>query len=939
MRGLGWWRARRRWRPPVPHWPSIRGRARADTGPLVLAAAVVAAVSLLAGAAPPLLRAAADDAVRDAVRRAGGDADVLARGNWEPDDGPTGGRVRAPRLAEDLDDLRARAVNELDPALRAALRPPVALVTSDILKVTDGSVLRTFQLAYFADDRGPGSGPHVTWIAGGPPRAAVPDAAAPAPYDGPPWPVQVGLSEADAEALRLRPGDRIPVQDARRTVKDVRVSGIFRATDDADPAWRLAPWLLHPVVGADGVGSTRLAGLLSPDSLPDARLAFDDGQFRRTVRFAPEPGALTWESGRAVGAAVVALKAASGSSGALDTSLRWETRIDAVLRDVRVRVDAASAQASVLLIAIVAAGVLILLLAADLLVHRRVPALVAARQRGATLPDVGVELLLESAAVALPAAVAGLVVARAVTPGAAWGWALPIVVAAAVAGPAFGVLAAARATRDWRVPANRTPRRRARHTGQLRRATAEAGVVIAAVAALVALHQRGILPAVAGDPAADQAGGVRLQASAPTLGVLAGALVLLRLLPFGTRLTLRRSLRSRRPLAVFGAARAAATAARVLPPLVMLVATALACFALTLDSTARQGLVDGAWRAVGADARLDVAPAGVPATAALARRVAAAPGVRQAVPAQLTDGVRIAAAATDVAPRLVIVDAAEYRRLLAATPLPDAPQLDRLTATADGDLPALVRSHDGSLRPGMRLELLRTGAPPVHLAAVGTAPAVGGAVDVVLVDAAAATAAGVLPAFNTVWVTGPGAARAAAENGAAARVVLRPDVLRASRAAPLTAGLLRLALVSAVALLALGLLGLALGAAATAPERWQTLARLRTLGLRPRDARWVAAGELLPAVALAAAAGPALGLLLAHLTLGPLALRLLTGQATDPAPVPPWWHLGLLPVALLAAVAVVVPVESRLRRGRRPGEVLRAGEGLPDAVLGRRSLP
>ncbi|MEK8107341.1 hypothetical protein NKG94_23265 [Micromonospora sp. M12] len=73
--------------------------------------------------------------------------------------------------------------------------------------------------------------------------------------------------------------------------------------------------------------------------------------------------------------------------------------------------------------------------------------------------------------------------------------------------------------------------------------------------------------------------------------------------------------------------------------------------------------------------------------------------------------------------------------------------------------------------------------------------------------------------------------------------MLRADVLRALRVAPLTAGLLRLAWTAAAVLLALGLLGLALAAAAGASQRWQTLTRLRTLGLRPRDARWVAAGS------------------------------------------------------------------------------------------------
>jgi putative ABC transport system permease protein len=83
---------------------------------------------------------------------------------------------------------------------------------------------------------------------------------------------------------------------------------------------------------------------------------------------------------------------------------------------------------------------------------------------------------------------------------------------------------------------------------------------------------------------------------------------------------------------------------------------------------------------------------------------------------------------------------------------------------------------------------------------------------------------------------------------------------------------------------------------------------------------------LLPPVVVAAVGGPLLGVLIARLTLGPLALRVLTGQDADPATALPWWRLGLVTVAFLAAVAVVVPVESALRRRRRLSEVLRAGD-------------
>jgi putative ABC transport system permease protein len=917
----------RPWRPPVLHWPSIRGRARTDAGPLALVGVVVAVVSLLAGAVPPLLRATAQDAVQDAVRRAGDDADVAVDTPWEPDYGPYGGRVRAPGLAQDVDDLRARAADALDPRLRAALQPPIAVISSPRLDVTDGSVLRTFQVTYLANG---GNGPGVTWIAGGPPRAAVAaeNRDIEAPYDGPPWPLQVGLSEADAAALKVHPGDTIPLQDEHKFVKNVRVSGVFRATDDADPAWRLAPWLLHPVAGADGVGTTRLGGLLSPDSLPDARLAFEWDQLTRTVRFAPDPGVLTWRSPSELVGILVTLKATAGSSSGEDTSLKWQTQLDAVLRSVESRVAAASAQASVLLIGVLTAAILVLLLAADLLVRRRAPALAAIRQRGAALPDIGAELLLESAAVALSAAAIGLGLARVLAPGASWGWAVPVVVAAAVAGPGFGTLAAARSTGGRRVPANRTAGRWNRRTEQLRRGAFDAAAVIAAVAAVVALHQRGVLAAVPADgvdPGSNQDSGTALPASAPVLAILAGVLLLLRLLPGGTQLALRKALRSRGPLAVFGAARAAATSARVLPPLVLTACAALACFALTVHATADRGVVDGAWRTVGADARLDVAPDAVAETPAIARRIAAAPGVGQVVTAQVTDRARIFADDRAVSPRLVIVATADLQRLLASTPLPDAPALALLASAGPGDIPALVRSSDGSLRPGMRLQLPRKDAPNIGLIAVGTAPVVGDADDVVLVDAKAIAAAGVTVAPNTVWVTGPGVAGAVAASATTADVVLLADVQRDRRSAPLAAGLLWLAWVSAVTLLALGLLGLALAAAATAPDRWQTLTRLRTIGLRHRDARRVAAAELLPPVLLAAVAGPLLGGLLAWLTLGPLALALVTGQATEPTLVLPWWEFGLVIVALGTALAVAVPVESALRRRRRLSEVLRAG--------------
>jgi putative ABC transport system permease protein len=482
---------------------------------------------------------------------------------------------------------------------------------------------------------------------------------------------------------------------------------------------------------------------------------------------------------------------------------------------------------------------------------------------------------------------------------------------AVLAGPGFGMVTAHRATRDKRSPANRSARRWAERTVALRRLTAEAAVVAAAAIALTVLHQRGASPSAGGT--------VLLPASAPALGALTGALLLLRLLPVTTGLALRQALRSTRPLAVFGAARAAFAAKRILPVLALVASAALATFTLTLSSTVGAGLADGAWRSVGADARIDLPDQPATDTAALTERIGAAAGVRHAVAGQVTTtSVIVDAASRQV--QLIVVDSAAYRDLLIGS---GQPPLPALPATA-GQVPVLVHSPEGTLRAGDTLDLRAEGAPAVTLTAVATTDAIGDTGDVVLADAAALTALGVPVVPTTIWVTGPGAA-AAAQAAVGATVVARTDVLRERRDAPLAAGLIRLAWASTVVLLVLGLLGFALDAAAGAPERWQTLSRLRTLGLRTREARRVAAGELLPLALVAALGGPALGVLLAVLTLGPLGLRLLTAQPGNPALVLPWAGMAVVVVAFPIMVAVVVRAEAAVRRRNRLSEVLRVG--------------
>ncbi|MFF5077399.1 FtsX-like permease family protein [Actinoplanes sp. NPDC000266] len=889
---------------PSLHWPSIRGRARADLGPLLLMAAVVVAVSLLAAAVPPLLRATEDDTFRDTVRQAGEQAAVRVHASWDSNYAMGDGYQREPFLAQYLAFLPRSAKEQLGAAQTAVLQPPVTTVTSGPLAFVTGDAPRTLRLGFVSDD---GTIPGTTWISGGPPRATAPGEVMVRP--GTPWSVQIGLSEAEAKALKAAPGDRITVKDEQGTRYDVRISGVFRPVDAGDPGWRLTPWLLAP----SGSSASAFGGLLSVDSLPDARILLPADRLDRTVTFTPDAAKLDRDSARSLAAAVSTLKATSAASGVRDESLRWDTSLDGVVAEVEARIAAATAQATVLLLAVLAGAGLVLSLTAELLTRRRLTALTAYRERGGALPGIAAELLVESVAVAVPAAGIGVLLAYVVAGGAAVLWALPVALAAIVAGPALGTLAAARATRDRRVPANRSARLWMRRTGQLRRAAVDVAVLAAGVGALVALRQRGL----------GTGGDLVLPAAAPVLGVLGGSLLLLRVLPSATRGILGATLRGRRALPVFGAARAAASSARLLPGLALVTAVGLASFALVLSATVSAGLADGAWRSVGADARLDIEP-GAPdesGAPAFLRRVASAPGVEQAVAARITD-VQVVADGLALSPRLVIVDAAAFQRLLASTPLPGAPGLARLTG---GGIPALVRTKDGNVPPGTTVNLRRDGTSALALTAAGPAPEIGDAPDVILIDTAAAAAAGLDSTPTTVWAMGPGAASALRNAGVDGSVLVRTDLLRDRSTAPLTSGLTNLTYASAATLLALAVLSFALGAAANAPSRWETLARLRTLGLRSRDTRRVAAGELLPLILFAAISGPILGILLARLTLGPLALNLLTAQAADPPVVIPWPATAIVATVLLAAVPVVVMVEASLHRRQRLGEVLRAG--------------
>ena len=882
-------------RTPRVHLPTVVGRLRADRGLLLLVGAVVALTVALMGAVSPVTERSADRAMAAAVQDAGPRGTVIATlPEWYDDPaGKTRDPGTATQVRQDADFARSLMPRELG----EVLQPGVTTVTTTPLHLVDAGPGRYLQLAFV--DTADGA-PDVSYTRGVAPRAA---------RGARPPSVQVAVSETAAQALDLRVGDRVPARDEHGRSVVVAISGTFVPDDAADEAWEVTPQLLEPTTStSEDEPRTAAAALVSDESLADLRLALPGDALRRRVVFAPEPAAVTWGRSAALERTVAAVQ--SGAAVGLgETS--WDSLLGTVLRDGRAQVSAARGQAQVLLVGLLTCALLVLVLAGQLLVRRRTGSLIGARERGASLPGIAMELVTESVLVTVLGAAAGLVVVRLVAGSVGWSWSVPVLLVAAVTPAVLGVAVAEGPAA--RVPANRSARRVRARVAQMRRLGLELGVIAVAVLSGVALRQRGVV--------GDDGGGDLTAASAVTWIAVAGAVVLVRLTPPALRWVLRRTRRASGGVPLFVAARLVRSGARVLPVVVVVVAVSGTTFAAAFGATLRDGQAAGALSVVGGDARLDARPDA--ALTEVARVVDGAAGVRAAAAVRVEDGVSVSAHGGAAFVRLAVVDAAAYERLLEESELPDAPQLARLRSGVAARVPALFLGAPDGLRDDPSLRWDDTSVP---LDVVGTAPDVQDATDpVVVVDADTLAAAGVAVPLDSLWAVGPGASEAldaVAGRTPGASVATYADELQRRRDAALPSAVGALAAASCALLLVLGLLGVALAAATEAPARATSIGRLRALGASDRDLRWTLLGELVTPVLLAAVTGLAVGVGCAYAALGALSLESLTAAPGPPTPAVPWWTV--LSVALLAGCAVALALLDRRRARRTPlAELLR----------------
>jgi hypothetical protein len=513
-------------------------------------------------------------------------------------------------------------------------------------------------------------------------------------------PLQVTLPQKAANVLEVSVGDRIPMRDrAAERNSEVVVTGIWRPKDVRDPYWRLAP----------GIGPSTFA----ESTTSYGPFVLDAADFVRT--FAGTTTSAGWlvepalvgvgpaEVVAARGAAEAAAKELPEAAG-LGTSATVTTALDR-LTDRMTRADLVgrSALLTPIMLVVVLGGYALVLVAALLNEDRRAQTALL-RARGAARGQIAGLAAREAALVVVPgAALAPLLASQALRFLDSRGLGdlrldsrltvLTWVVAGAAAVGCLLTMLGPALRRGGTYVADLAARSRPDKWAVAQRASVDIALVVLAVLAWTQLRQYSSpLSGANGSLGVDP-----LLAAAPTLGVLAGSVIALRLLPPATRFTERFVDRKPWTATIFGMWQAGRRP-HAGPVLLLALAVGAGTLAWSLVATWERSHVDQANHQVGADLRLRDASAPPDRMAQLA----AVPGIRAALPAW-RDDIRLGGGNTPAA--VVALDATAGADVMRINPgLVDGPPraiLDKLAAgrpaTPGTQLPADAKRLTGTV--------------------------------------------------------------------------------------------------------------------------------------------------------------------------------------------------------------------------------------------------
>lgn len=750
--------------------------------------------------------------------------------------------------------------------------------------------------------------------------------------------LEVALSAPTARELRLRVGDqavyvpdrtgspfggpetsfvRVAIRDAKPLV--VKVVGLIAIADEQAPYWFGEEGLQTPNVQrtqdaertfafahaftSPGAYSNFLAATRSVPLTYEYRHAFDSGRF--------DAGQLS-----ELQKAVAELETRNAAAGPLDP------RLETGLGDIFERYAGARSQAETLL-AVAAIGLFACALAnvgllAALWYSRRRTETGVSRVRGASPLQVLAGQVAEGVLIAAPAGLLGWLAAvlliQARGSSLSLWLALGLVVStvvllvATIAGVARRPIRSSE--RDDIVVARPSPRRLA----------LEAAVAVAAAAGVYLLRRRGL------ESGTDEGFDPYL-AAVPVLLGLACGIVALRLYPLPI-IGLSRLVRRSRGLAVhLGLNRAARQPdISTAPLLVLVLALAIACFSAAMLSTLETGQGDAAWRAVGAEARIDGELTEIGAY--LPEKLVSSLDKKGEIARAYVQDVNVGALEDETPMIAVELDA--FERIVRGTPAQVRFPAELRNPPIPGLIPAVV-STDWPEAGTFEIRLPRTKVNTIVVGNRDSFPGVPAGTPFAIVPYSAlkeTEAEGEIVRPNRLYVGGidSGAIRAeVAELAPRADVFTRADVVDRLRQSPLVDNVLRgfrWAIVLAVlyAAIAVGLMALI-----AARSRARDLALVRTMGASQRDVFALAAIEVAPFVLTALVLGVALGVAIPYLIEPGLDLGFFTGAGTAPIVIP-WGTLAAAAGVLLALVAATVAVAAVQARRAGLGSVLRIGE-------------
>ncbi|MET8702040.1 hypothetical protein ABZW10_24675 [Kitasatospora sp. NPDC004723] len=930
--------------PWAAHRPAAWVRTRLRAAPLaaLLTAALAFGTVFLATAYPRLLDRTADQGLREFLRDRGpaatsvfavSDRGIDDRGRADGAEGP---RVDAARLDADAALLAARTgilgVAPGDVVHGSRSRKPRALIDPGLTRPDDADP--TMDLLYVQGLRD-----HVTLAEGSWPGTPVP---------GEPVPIAISRDAADTMGIRLGAVLRTGSSSLDDEAPRAEVVGILRVNDHNDPYWTDLPCPDRACLnflrrqGKLPARYWRTAGLVDGTALEQVRTWQLGAQdfWRLPVGVDRLRADRLAETDQALASYLTGATANTLANETQRPGLRMTSPLPVLFRQATARREAAASLATIGPAGLVGVGAVVLCLAAALTGDRRLAELRLLQARGASRTGAVRRLLGEGAVTVLPAAAVATALALWLLPTPRWGTA----VLAATAVALFSLLAfPLRAARLWS---------RARPGGRRRRLVAELAVLALTAAAVTEVRRRGV--------ATTEEGADPLLVVAPLLLALTGGLLLARLQPLPLGALGR--IAARRPGAVgfLGLARAArGTGERkgpsVLPLLALLLAVTTAGFGATVLGAVDTARVHAARISVGGDASVLV-PIGVTVPPAFAEAAAALPGIRASTPVWADTEVFVLGG--DDATRIFAVVAepaayAEISRSLGRGTF-DPVALSGDTGGPDAAVPALLSTtlakqlgpeatHRLRLPSGGELPIATTGT-------VDATPALQGD-DRLFVVLPAGPAAALAPELGrpNLWL-----ATGSVDQDALRRLVREriasgdertaptpdgqdalPDGYTVCTSAAVTAELgddplqdsaARLFWTAVIGAGALALLAALLTLVRAAPERTALLARLRTMGLRPRQGLALILIETLPQT-VAAAVGGGLVAVGAVALLGPaFDLSILVGAETPrglPVDVPP---VLLQTLGLAALVSAGVVAEALVAGRRQIATELRAGD-------------